>query len=294
MIFADSALAGRIERAEIRLATDVAAIVAARAPRSVFVAALAGGAAVHIGYDAPFNKLIGLGLEGPLTPEDEAALAAIEREFAARRTPLQAEVSTLADSSVVRLLSSRGYTLVGFENVLGLQLDQALAQSLAPSVTQPSPEARPLVGQTTALTGEADFGAWLETVLSGFAHPDVVPGGEPHESFPRDALEQAMSELVQATGFTRYLTQIDGATAGGAGLRICEGVAQLCGSATLPAYRRRGVQNALLRHRLMDARRSGCDVAVITTQPGSKSQQNAQRHGFALLYARAILVRAPA
>lgn len=293
MIFADSALAGRIERAETRLTTDVAAIVAARAPRSVFVAALAGGAAVHIGYDAPFNKLIGLGLEGPLTPGDEAALAATEREFAARRSPLQAEVSTLADGSVVRLLSSRGYTLVGFENVLGLQLDPSLAQSLAP-VTQPSPEARPLVGQTTAFSGEADFGAWLETVLSGFAHPDMVPGGEPHESFPRETLEQAMSELVQATGFTRYLTQIDGATAGGAGLRICEGVAQLCGSATLPAYRRRGVQNALLRHRLMDARRSGCDVAVITTQPGSKSQQNAQRHGFELLYARAILVRAPA
>jgi hypothetical protein len=35
-------------------------------------------------------------------------------------------------------------------------------------------------------------------------------------------------------------------------------------------------------------------VAVITTQPGSKSQQNAHRQGFALLYARAMLVKPPA
>ncbi len=35
----------------------------------------------------------------------------------------------------------------------------------------------------------------------------------------------------------------------------------------------------------------GCDVAVVTTQPGSKSQQNTQRAGFDLLYTRAILVK---
>ena len=35
----------------------------------------------------------------------------------------------------------------------------------------------------------------------------------------------------------------------------------------------------------------GLDVAVVTTQPGSKSQQNVQRQGFELLYTRAVLVR---
>ena len=42
---------------------------------------------------------------------------------------------------------------------------------------------------------------------------------------------------------------------------------------------------------IVDARAAGCDVAVITTQPGSKSQQNAQRRGFNLLYTRATLVK---
>ena len=53
------------------------------------------------------------------------------------------------------------------------------------------------------------------------------------------------------------------------------------------------VQAALLAARLADAAAARCDVAVIVTQPASKSQQNAQRRGFDPLYARAVLVRQP-
>jgi len=53
------------------------------------------------------------------------------------------------------------------------------------------------------------------------------------------------------------------------------------------------VQSALLAARLEIASAAGCDVAVVVTQPGSKSQENVQRQGFDLLYARAILVRTP-
>jgi ribosomal protein S18 acetylase RimI-like enzyme len=77
-------------------------------------------------------------------------------------------------------------------------------------------------------------------------------------------------------------------------MRFLDGVAQLAGAATLPQHRRRGVQSAVLRARLLDAAASGGDIAVVTTQPGSKSQENVQRAGFTLLYARAILVRPPA
>jgi hypothetical protein len=51
-----------------------------------------------------------------------------------------------------------------------------------------------------------------------------------------------------------------------------------------------GVQTALLSARLADAAAAGCDIAVVTTQPGSGSQQNVQCGGFGLLYTRAILV----
>jgi len=47
----------------------------------------------------------------------------------------------------------------------------------------------------------------------------------------------------------------------------------------------------LLVPRLADAAAADCELAVVTTQPGWKSQQNAQRRGFDLLYTRAILVK---
>jgi hypothetical protein len=68
-------------------------------------------------------------------------------------------------------------------------------------------------------------------------------------------------------------------------------VAQLTGAATLPAERRRGVQSALLRARLARAAAAGAEIAVITTRPGSKSQENAMKSGFALLYVRAVLLK---
>jgi ribosomal protein S18 acetylase RimI-like enzyme len=290
MLFADAALARRIEGAESRMTHELAEAVRRRSPGRVFSALLGGGVAVHVGEPAPFNKLIGLGLSGPLTDPDWAQLDQVEAEFSRRETPVQAEVCTLADGSVFRALCDRGYVLVGFENVLGLRL-----QTAHPGAAHVEP-ARPLRGLQIAPITTADAAgerAWMDAVVTGFAHPDAVPGGPSHESFPRDAIERSMQDLVRLPGFVRYLGQIDDAIAGGAGLRIHQGVAQLCGSATLPTQRRRGMQSALLARRLADAAAAGCDIAVITTQPGSKSQENAQRSGFSLLYARAILLRSP-
>jgi len=74
-------------------------------------------------------------------------------------------------------------------------------------------------------------------------------------------------------------------------MRIDGSLAQLTGAATLPAFRRRCLQTALTLHRLAEARAAGCDLAVGTPAPGSKSQENAQRRGFDVLYSRAILVK---
>ena len=88
-----------------------------------------------------------------------------------------------------------------------------------------------------------------------------------------------------------HLARRDGVIAGGGATRIANRLVQPAGAATLPAHRRRGVQSAPLRARLLDAARHGCDLAVVTTEPASKSQENVQRAGFSLLYARAVLIR---
>jgi GNAT superfamily N-acetyltransferase len=118
-----------------------------------------------------------------------------------------------------------------------------------------------------------------------------TPRRPAHEVFPREVLDDIFTTLGRTSGFRRYVARVDGQAAGAASMRIDGDIAQLAGAATLPAFRRRGVQMALLRHRLLEAREAGCAFAVVTTQPGSTSQANVQRRGFALLYTRVILVR---
>lgn len=275
MLFPSTELAARIERAEARLVTDCTRCAARHRPHlPTLVLPIAGGVATFAGPGSPLDKLAGLGFDGPV---DEGELAAIEQAFARHDTPLQVELSCLADPSIGRMLTERGYRLVGFENVLG--------RALAPSDAAPS-------GSDCEITesGPEELPVWLDVVVTGFATPDTQ-GVASHEELPRDALEQAIRDMADADGFSRTLARRGGELAGGASLRVSEGVAQLCGAATLPAHRRRGVQTALLDGRLAAAARAGCDLAVVTTLPGSKSQHNVMRRGFALLYTRAILVR---
>ena len=70
-----------------------------------------------------------------------------------------------------------------------------------------------------------------------------------------------------------------------------EGVASLGGASTLPAFRNRGAQTALLQARLAFAVESGCEVAMVTTLPGTTSQRNVERQGFRVVYTRAKLQR---
>ena len=278
MLFATASLAKRIEKAEATLITEAARSTARRVGSdNVFIRQFGGGVAIHAGDGAPFNKVAGLGFLG--VPEEQHFVE-IEQEMAARNAPVQVEISTLAYPAVARMLTERGYALVGFENVLGLALDAA---NLPDAATDPS--------IAILRTSTKDENAWLEAVLTGFLNPDTYDGPASHESFDADVLRQVYEDMASAHGFERYLARVGADVAGGASLRTFEGVAQLCGAATLPEYRRRGIQSALLRYRLAESARRGCDVAVVTTMPGSKSQQNVQRAGFELLYARAILVK---
>jgi len=275
MLFASTSVAARIERADASLLADSALASAARlGDTRGFVTRLAGGVATYAGAGSPLNKVAALGFAGAL---EERELAGVEAAFAERGCAVQVELSALADPSIGALLTHRGYTLVGFENVLGRRL---------PATAHASPTPEIAISESTA----DELSSWLDVLIDGFAHLDAQ-GVVSHEEFPRAALEAVLAAMTASAGFHCYLARVGGALAGGAGLRVFDGVAQLCGAATLPALRRRGVQTALLAERLAMASRVGCDVAAVTTQPGSKSQENAQRQGFDLLYARAILVR---
>jgi GNAT superfamily N-acetyltransferase len=284
VLFATATLAARIERAECQIAIDFGDCARARRD-DVLVTPIGGAAAVFAGPGAPCNKLAGLGFGAAL---DENALAALEAAFDARDAAVRVELSSLADPNVAHTLTRRGYSLVGFENVLGLDLASDVVARLSDGV-----DADRARGLTVDSVPAQDLGSWVHVVTTGFGHPDVFDGPPSDESFSRETLQEIFGDFARIPGLGTFLARRDGSVAGGGALRVFDGIAQLCGAATLPDHRRRGVQSALLRYRLLAAARDGCGLAVVTTQPGSKSQENVQRAGFALLYARAILVREP-
>ena len=67
--------------------------------------------------------------------------------------------------------------------------------------------------------------------------------------------------------------------------------AGLFGAATLPEFRGRGIQTALLTNRLRLAQNAGCDLAVTLTMPGTTSQRNAERAGFKTAYTKVVVVK---
>ncbi|WP_371454759.1 GNAT family N-acetyltransferase [Mycobacterium sp. GA-1841] len=268
-LFCGAELARRIERAEADL---IVAATRAAADRGAdgLVLPVAGGFACFAEAGSPLNKVVGLGFDGV---PDEAVLGEIERAFAARGSETRVELSSLADPEIVGLLSGRGYRLVEFENVLARRVGD-----------------EPTVATDVQVRRADDLTAWVDAVVEGFVHPDGE-GVAAHEYLPSDILERVERDMEKA-GVTPYVALCDGVTAGGGGLRVAGGIAQLAGAATVPAYRRRGVQAALLAARLADAADAGCDIAVVTTAPGSTSHHNVQRRGFQLCYTRAILAKA--
>ena len=273
-MFADAALAARIDRAEGRMCAQVAESIRASRPASTpFVLPISGGEAIYVGPSSPLNKVIGLCLDRDL---DIGALERIEREWSARGEPVRIELSVLADPSVGAVLTDRGYRLHGFENVLGLRLG-------------PEGEGLEIGGVTVETVTDATLHVWIDIVVEAFMNLDGT-GSVPPDAFQREQLTEVFEETIGVPGFTRYVARVEGEPVGGAAMRIDGDLAQLAGAGTLPRARGRGVQKALLQRRLADAAAAGCTLAVVTTAPGTRSQDNAMRHGFELLYARAILV----
>lgn len=269
-MFADAALAARIESAEAALCTDIA-----DATPGGRVTPLAGGAAVLARPGGPINKVAGVGLAGPL---DLAALAAVEAAWDAAATPVRFEIATLAEPALFAALLARGYRLEGFEHVLARPLTARDAHAAVPA------------GITVERVTAATSTLWLDLALAGFGTADGsgVEVDAPHDD---GALRVIFEDFARVDALPRWIARVDGEPAGSASARFGDGFAMLCGASTVPRLRRRGVQRALAAVRLAEGLAAGCTHALVTTAPGSQSQANLAALGFTMVYARAVLVR---
>ena len=272
MIFCDIELARRIDRTEQALLHAAADLAHQRvADRIAWEGG--GGLAVYVEDGSPLNKAAGLGF----APFDEARWLALEDELTARGAEMQVEVSTLADPELAKWFTGRGYELTGVENILGRSLPP-----VSPATTSPE-----LLIEESDLAGLRE---WIDVTNTAFSVADEQ-GVPSQQALLPEAVARAISDLVQSPGVTRFSASIDGQLAGTGSLFLSGEIALLCGAATLPRFRRRGVQTALLQRRMAHAAAAGGSLMVVTTQPGSKSQQNVQRQGFELLCSRLVLRR---
>jgi GNAT superfamily N-acetyltransferase len=140
----------------------------------------------------------------------------------------------------------------------------------------------PVPGITIEKAGREQIDLWTLTVAQGFSENAPVPQG----------LFEVMKVFAQTPGAECYLARVDGKAAGGGTLAIRDGVAGLFGASTLPEFRKRGVQTALLHARLARAAEAKCNLAACIALPGSSSQRNMTRRGFMTLYTRVKFERA--
>ena len=107
-----------------------------------------------------------------------------------------------------------------------------------------------------------------------------------------------LAGLVGREGWHIYLTY-DGHTPAGCGaMRIHEGVGWLDWAATLPEFRRRGGQGAVISRRISDGMELGCEAFATSTGEavGGDAQHsfhNIERFGFRRTHARANWVLSP-
>ena len=260
-------LALRLEQAE--LDTSLASLEAAR--QAAGDAAIAHlqcdcGTALSFGAGSPLSQALYLGLNGPVAEDDFTRL---EEFFFARKTAVTLSLSPYADLSLLELIGRRHYRLDHFEHTMirDLTTEEAIPSSgCAATVSVAPPDQLP---------------ALARTIMRGFGE-----GLEPD----RTGVE-TFEFLLASRTISAWQAVFDGAVAGGAVMSQLDRIALLAGDATLPEFRGRGIQAALIGARVRRALENGAELAMACTFPGSTSQRNYERLGFRVVYTKALLVR---
>jgi GNAT superfamily N-acetyltransferase len=275
-LHADSDLAARIEAAVVE---DFVAFgeqgVRMFPEDSPCLLEVSGGVALFLAAGSPMNQATGLGFAGPVSSVD---IVDLEEFFTVRGTEASLMLAPLAHPSLVDAVAERGFSPTGFENVLGLELSDGVAARLVGEARAESAESSGIVIREAR--SEEERALWARANIEGFVAPlDPTPA------------HLHLAQLMAArTDMVLLLALADGQLAGSSALRIRGGDAWLLADSTLPEYRRRGVQQALQRHRVGLALEAGCEVAFTEARPGGSSQRNMERIGFRVLYTRVDVV----
>jgi hypothetical protein len=171
-----------------------------------------------------------------------------------------------------------------------------------PRLTERLPEAEI---ERLGFTSDYQEYIWGRTIEAGESFPDAadprvrLATAEDRETFARVLnvgyevdVDSVRGRIFAATiglpGWYHYLVDYDGEPGSASVLYVTEGVAQLFVATTIPAFRGRGGQRALIQRRLADGQAAGCDLATSQTVVDNASPRNMARQGFQDLHLRWI------
>jgi hypothetical protein len=251
-------LSRRLERAESLANAEFVDARARATPASgACWIEVAGAYAMFDGPASPITQTFGLGLFEPASSE---ALDRFERFFRERGADVNHEVSPLADAALPAALSDRGYRPT--------ELTSVLYRPLGPDLVLEAPRDTAV---RVRLTASGEEPVWADVAARGWL--DVAPGLV-------DFLRDLGGIGPYRTGTRHFLAEIDGEMVAAGALGLHGEVALLGGASTVPEWRNRGAQLALLDARLRYGVDHGCTLAMMAAAPGSASQRNAERQGF--------------
>ncbi len=266
--FNDHALAQRLEDAETASTLDYVNSHARLRPDTGSEArAIGDGLAVYVSPESPINRVHGLGMHGSIADAD---LVDAESFYAVRSAATRVDLCPLAHASLREALLRRCYGVVLFKHVWWRTFD-----NFAPTATHAGAHLR------IDIVDASEYLHWAQVVSAGFSGATQLEGVD--VDIP---LTNAHKEATLC-----FLATVGDTPAGGGALAIHDGVALCFSASTRPAYRRLGIQRALLAARLAYAVDAGCDLAAVSTVPGSGSQRNVERLGFRLAYTKATVGR---
>jgi GNAT superfamily N-acetyltransferase len=231
----------------------------------------------HYGY---FSGLRGVRSgDGPLL---EAPLAWLREQGVA---PSLSVSPFFADDALLADLARLGLRASGFMSVLYGRPDQP-SEPGVPMVSTPTTPATPGTGDGPVAAPGGDSGAAVtvervDASDAGGFRPflDVWLAGRTDDRALRERLLRA-----ELRDWWCYVAFSGGRPAGVGAMCVTGDAAHCAAATTLPEWRGRGCQTALLRRRLADAAAAGRDLVVVQAKPGSQSQRNLERAGLRTAY----------
>ncbi len=220
---------------------------------------IAGGWLVLSGAGMYVNRAMAAGLDARLSASD---IDLILERSAACGVGAAVEVTPATGRITIDTLLARGFTHATDRDVTALT---------RPIPGHPVEAPKEIVGRPVA--SRADLQLWMDTAAVGWGHSSLsARRASDAFSLAAHAVERDNMVLAFDSGHSDPI--------GCATTTIRDRLATLGGMSTIPSQRRRGVQAALLHHRLEQAAERNCDLAATSAATGGASERNLIRHGF--------------